>query len=288
MSDKASSNTTSSSNNHNVPFPALGQRPLLAVITAPDACDSPESMEVTWEALRQAVSTGMVDLVSIRLNNLSMDKDEGSSCTWERAVTLTKRLVELANKHSDDDDELSSRRPLFQVVCSSDLVSVAVEAHAHGVHIKEHHWQYQLPDIVAQFDYPILIGTSVHSLDAAAAKKDAVHGIQPQYYFVGTCYMTQSHPEKAAKDLEGPALPGKMKKALQTTATNANTIPIFAIGGIDDSNCHEPVALGADGVAVIRAVVQADDPAGAVRNILGNMMMQQGKEEGVQTTHTQK
>ena len=36
-------------------------------------------------------------------------------------------------------------------------------------------------------------------------------------------------------------------------------------------NCSEPVGYGADGVAVIRSVMQASDPAEAVRKIKTGM-----------------
>ncbi|KAG7369988.1 thiamine-phosphate diphosphorylase [Nitzschia inconspicua] len=240
-------------------FPAMGHRPLLAVITAPDACDSQESTEATYEALREAVSSNQVDLINVRLTTKTTINEKGDTredAIRHRAVSLTRKLVELSKCKS-----VNSALPLFHVVCSSDLVSVAVEAKAHGVHVKEHHWPL-LPEIMAQFDYPILIGISAHSL----ASKNEKNGIQPHYYFVGTCYLTASHPEKAACDLEGPELPGIFKATL-----NQPSIPIFAIGGIDQNNCHEPVALGADGVAVIRSVVQAVDPAGAVRIIQDKM-----------------
>ena len=46
---------------------------------------------------------------------------------------------------------------------------------------------------------------------------------------------------------------------------------IFAIGGIEVENCFEPVNFGADGVAVIRSVMQASNPAEAVVNIKKSM-----------------
>jgi thiamine monophosphate synthase len=48
---------------------------------------------------------------------------------------------------------------------------------------------------------------------------------------------------------------------------------VFAIGGIDASNCHIPVGkYGADGIATIRAVLEAEDPGESVRLIRENMM----------------
>jgi thiamine-phosphate pyrophosphorylase len=50
------------------------------------------------------------------------------------------------------------------------------------------------------------------------------------------------------------------------------TIPWFAIGGIDLENVAEVAATGAPGVAVVRAIRDADDPeaaAQALRAALG-------------------
>jgi thiamine-phosphate pyrophosphorylase len=46
------------------------------------------------------------------------------------------------------------------------------------------------------------------------------------------------------------------------------TIPWFAIGGIDVSNATAVAAAGAPGVAVVRAVRDADDPEAAARELL--------------------
>ena len=239
-------------------FPAMGQRPLLAVVTEPDACDTDERMESTYEAIRKAISTKQVDLISVRL----IIADDDNTHVLERACNLTRRLVELSHA-------LDASSPMFKVVCSSDLVSVAVQAQAHGIHVKEHHFE-RVPDIVAQFDYPIIIGTSAHSLQSLPDNSE--HAVRPNYYFVGTCYMTASHPEKDADDLEGPALPGEFKQGL---AQQGLSLPVFAIGGIDDTNCDEPVARGADGVAVIRAVLQAENPADMVSWLQEEMTLAQ-------------
>jgi len=86
---------------------------------------------------------------------------------------------------------------------------------------------------------------------------------KPDYYFVGTCFLTASHPEKSADQLEGPTLPGQVRQALRGEASDQRKSPcpvVFAIGGIDESNCSIPVQHGADGVAVIRSILQADHP----------------------------
>jgi len=75
--------------------------------------------------------------------------------------------------------------------------------------------------------------------------------------------------------LEGPRLPGMVRHAMeqhcrqqqQQQDSNKELPIVLAIGGIDATNCHEPVALGAHGVATIRAILQAKDPIGIVEDM---------------------
>jgi thiamine monophosphate synthase len=118
----------------------------------------------------------------------------------------------------------------------------------------------------------ILVGTSAHSIESAL---DAALKYDPDYMLVGTCYETASHPEKEAAELEGPSLPGEVARAIRAVEIGALPI-VFAIGGIDETNCDEPVLkFGADGVAVIRSVLQAPNPADAVLRIRTSLQCRQ-------------
>ena len=44
-------------------------------------------------------------------------------------------------------------------------------------------------------------------------------------------------------------------------------LPLVAIGGIDAGNAGEAVRAGADGIAVVSAIVAAPDPAAASREL---------------------
>lgn len=224
--------------------------PHLALITEPDACASQERMENTVNAVEAAISTQKVTLVSVRIAK------EPSNNLASRVKELTERIVALAESNN------------CRVVVSSDWVETVSESSNVGVHVKESHRE-QIPEIRQRLGSNVLIGTSAHSVESAM---DAVTAYQPDYLFVGTCYLTASHPEKTnVSELEGPQLPGQVKRAiLEATGTRAPTI--FAIGGIDETNCREPVVqYGADGVAVIRAVLQAVDPTSTVFNMVERM-----------------
>ena len=64
----------------------------------------------------------------------------------------------------------------------------------------------------------------------------------------------------ASKPGHGPALPPE--------AFDGHGIPVFALGGIDAGNAAAAVAAGAHGVAVMGAVMRADDPASIVADLL--------------------
>lgn len=225
--------------------------PYLAVITEPNTCDSEERMNTTLEAIEAAVSTQQVALVSVRIGKPADISQEDID---SRVKDLTRRILDLKDKNN------------FHVVVSSDWVGTVDASSKVGIHVKESH-RGQIPDIRDRLGNDVLIGTSAHSIESAL---DAVSKYGPNYLFVGTCYETASHPEKKEADLEGPALPGQVSRAIQT---EFGTSPVvLAIGGIDETNCWEPVLnFGADGVAVIRAVLQASNPADAVLQIQANM-----------------
>jgi thiamine-phosphate pyrophosphorylase len=92
-----------------------------------------------------------------------------------------------------------------------------------------------------------LLGLSVSTLD----ELDDVAGAD----YVGvTAFATPTKEDAVAGGLE-----------LLSAAAASLEVPWFAIGGIDLSNVAEVVAAGAPGVAVVRAVRDADDPEAAVR-----------------------
>ena len=229
--------------------------PYLAVITEPDACDNPKRVNETLTAISSAVSTNKVALISVRVaqpKNVSRHEFE------KRVVNLTRRLVAMSSQH------------LFQVVVTSDWVDAAIQSCAHGIHVKERH-QPLIPEIRMQFAPRVaLIGTSAHSVSSA---RNANLSYQPNYFFVGTCYPTESHPEKVK--LEGPALPGNVCRALeqqQQQQQQGDRPVVFAIGGINEETCAEPVLeYGADGVAAIRSVLQSPNPGMTVETIHQNM-----------------
>lgn len=268
--------------------------PYLAILTESDACSSMTRVEETVRAIDMATADGGVDLVVLRVVEYDGSADDG-----EYAILKWNLLGRLAEM------KYSGGRVRDFVLVVNDDVEIVLEAWAHnvtvdGVHVKERN-AHLIPSIRDKLERAassrssfgrgeneaienIVIGTSCHSIESGA-RSYALHPRGPDYLFVGTCYPTESHPEKRTMDqLEGPDLPGIVKKELHDTYNYANrgiiadnsttysrstpTMPpvVFAIGGIDERNCHEPVIkYGADGVAVIRTVMHAPDPGEVVR-----------------------
>ena len=257
--------------------------PYLALITETNACDTDERVNETFETIRNALgetNQNGIDLISIRVLNNS-DEDNGNEFQ-RRVVNLAKRIMILKEsivKNSsclmiENDDESND---FFVVI--NDNVNAALESNVDGIHVKEgkvseitkirqlleENQRRQINATSKEIEkrkQPVIIGTSAHSVDTALS---TWRKYSPDYFFVGTCYLTNSHPEKDINDLEGPSLPGKVRQALcnelKEDKHHCRLPTIFAIGGIDDINCDEPVKkYGADGVAVIRSIMQSPRP----------------------------
>jgi thiamine-phosphate pyrophosphorylase len=99
-----------------------------------------------------------------------------------------------------------------------------------------------------------LLGVSVHSVEEAQA---AVTG-GADFLLAGTIFASRSHPER------GGCGPGLLREIKQRTGV----YPLLAIGGITSENARSAIEAGADGVAVISAILRAPDIAQATREIL--------------------
>lgn len=101
-------------------------------------------------------------------------------------------------------------------------------------------------DVRATFG-ELWVGRSVHSFPEAEAAVAEGAG----YLLLGTIYPTPSHPGRAPLGLDA------------VRAVSALGVPVVAIGGVTLQHGRELRAAGAYGVAAIRALWHADDPARA-------------------------
>jgi thiamine-phosphate pyrophosphorylase len=102
-----------------------------------------------------------------------------------------------------------------------------------------------------------LIGASIHSLhEAQQAVREGA-----DFVLFGPVYFT---PSKAAYG--APQGIDRLKEVVEKIS-----IPVYAIGGITSGNVGEIKKIGARGVALIAAVMSAQDPAAAARDIVNRL-----------------
>jgi thiamine-phosphate pyrophosphorylase len=134
----------------------------------------------------------------------------------------------------------------------NDRVDVALAVGADGV--QRTHASLPVADMRVVADKRVKIGASVHAVhDAVGAAAEGA-----DWVFFGPIYDTPS--KRAYGAPQGLA-------ALERAAA-AVDIPVIAIGGITPERVAEVRAAGARGVAVISAILSADDPALATSRFL--------------------
>lgn len=149
-------------------------------------------------------------------------------------------------EHVDLSFQLSNLpSPLFV----NDRLDIALASHAVGVQLSAH----SLPVSAARrLDAAWWIGKSVHDL----AEAEAARAEGADYLLVGPVYATATHPDRLPLGLETLARIVQMG------------LPVIAIGGIGPGKTRAVKAAGAYGVAAIRALWDAADPADTVRRML--------------------
>lgn len=132
---------------------------------------------------------------------------------------------------------------------------LALTCKADGVHLPERGLNLRM--VRRLVGDKLIIGRSVHSVESAvAAERDGA-----DYLIVGTIYETASHP---GGPVAGPQLLRAVREAV--------SIPILGIGGITSDNIDEVMAAGADGAAVISAILSAPDPRQAAADLSQAML----------------
>lgn len=108
------------------------------------------------------------------------------------------------------------------------------------------------------------IGYSAHAAEEAAVAVEA----GADFTLVGTIYSSASHPRAR------PAGPWRIRRAVRAAAA-----PVLAIGGVTPARVPEVRRAGAYGVAVIRGVWDAEDPADAAGSYLAMLHDEGGGDD---------
>jgi len=171
------------------------------------------------------------------------------------------KTIQLRDKQRSKPELLAAARKLRDLCAGegalfivNDHLDVALAVSADGIHLG----QDDLPPVEARRILPIsmLIGCSTHSV--AGAVRAQANGAD--YVAMGSIYPT---PSKEKFKLVGP-------ETLRRTRSRIS-VPLIAIGGINHINVQEVMKAGADGVAVISAVLGADDVEKAATRLAAKM-----------------
>lgn len=168
----------------------------------------------------------------------------------EAALQGGVTLVQHRDKTSDDLPRLHTAKSLKDLChrydalfIVNDRIDLALAVDADGVHLG----QQDVPIALARqlLGSQKIVGRSTHSPDdlERAMREGA------DYVGVGPVYETPTKAGRAAAGLE-----------YVRHAVNHAGIPWFAIGGIDTENLHEVLSAGAERVAVVRAIMQSEQP----------------------------
>ncbi|HEX73823.1 MAG TPA: thiamine phosphate synthase [Dehalococcoidia bacterium] len=132
----------------------------------------------------------------------------------------------------------------------NDYLDVALATDADGLHLG----QNDLPIAVARKLLPIgkILGCSTTTIEQAIIAESE----GADYIAVGSIYPTTSKETAKVVGLERLC---QIRQAV--------TLPLIAIGGITKDNVAEVMAAGADSVAVISTILQAESPEEATREI---------------------
>jgi len=175
-----------------------------------------------------------------------------------RAVAGGADVIQLRDKALSSRNLLAAASAIREVTRDAgalfivnDRLDVALAAGADGVHLGES----DLPIGHARRIAPpgFIIGASISSVATAVSAR--AEGAD--YVALSPTFATGS------KDDAGPGHGLAMLSAIRSTVS----LPLVAIGGITAANVDEVIAAGADGVAVISAVVGKDDVTAAARDL---------------------
>lgn len=168
------------------------------------------------------------------------------------------KVIQLRHK-LDGKDELLSIAQQLKNLCSengvlflvNDHLDIALAVGADGLHLG----QEDLPVAIARRLLPIdmILGCSVITVEQAKAAEAG----GADYIAVGSIYPTLS---KETAKVVGPEMLRWVRGAV--------SLPLVAIGGINRDNAGEVAAAGANGVAVISAILRAEDVEEAARRVI--------------------
>ena len=182
--------------------------------------------------------------------------------TVEAALKGGLTLVQYRDKIGKDSDRLEKAHQLCQLChrykalfIVNDRVDIALAVDADGVHLGQNDAPVAFArDLLGSHKIIGRSTTNKQELNRAIAER-------ADYVGVGPFYETPTKPGKAAASTE----------YLDYVKAKCH-VPWFAIGGIDLNNLDAVLTTGAQRVAVVRAIMQAEQPTQVTRQFLSQLI----------------
>lgn len=200
----------------------------------------------------------MIDYSVYLVTDRGLARGRSLASIVEEAVEGGVTCVQLREKNCSTREFMDEARSLKRVLAPfsipliiNDRIDIALAIDAEGVHLGQQDMTIEDARRVAQDS--LVIGISAESLeDAIRAEWQGA-----DYIGISPVFSTPTKPDTA------PPLGLAGVKLLSA----AVSIPTVGIGGINRDNAASVIQAGADGIAVVSAIVSAEDPAGATREL---------------------
>ncbi len=198
--------------------------------------------------LRQAMGIYVITDSRLSLGRTNLEVVRQATGAGARLIQLREKELSTRELVAMGEALLEVTRAAGALLLVNDRVDVALAIGADGVHLGQ-------DDLPANLARGILgpgkiIGVSAESPAEARAGEES----GADYLGVGPIYATSTKADAGTP--HGPALIGRIKAA--------TSLPVVAIGGIKAQNATEVGRAGADGIAVVSAVVARPDIGRAV------------------------
>ncbi|MEQ1657116.1 MAG: thiamine phosphate synthase [Nitrospira sp.] len=179
-----------------------------------------------------------------------------------QAARAGVKVFQYRNKTAAMKEAYAEALPLRKLAAELDVLFIvndrcdlALAVDADGVHLGQGDLPLDLARKVMGPDK--LIGISTHNPDQVSAASEG----KPDYLGFGPIF------KPGSKQDHDPVVGIEGLRAIRALTS----LPIFAIGGITVENVRDVMKAGANGVAVISAILKAPDITQAVRDFLAQM-----------------
>ena len=199
----------------------------------------------------------MIDYSLYLVTDRSLSCGRRTEDVVREAVAGGVTVVQLREKHCSTREFIEEARALHPLLRQlgipliiNDRLDVALAIGAEGLHLGQS--DMQIAD-ARRLAPSLIIGVSAECFDdALQAERDGA-----DYIGISPVFATPTKTDTAEPfGIEG----------IRTIRTHVN-IPLVGIGGINQTNAAEIIRAGADGIAVVSAIVSANSPQNAAAEL---------------------